>query len=69
MSDIRSRWVLTRGLTASGGSPRAINVCWLMGRNLVAQVHALGMHSSVDGKLVLQYAMRKFNPIASTGPA
>jgi hypothetical protein len=21
MSDIRSRWVLTRGLTASGGSP------------------------------------------------
>jgi hypothetical protein len=67
VSDIRSRWVLTRGLTASGGTPLEPSMFAIEGQLSVAKAACMPWASSVDETCITQY---KFNPaIASTGPA
>jgi hypothetical protein len=53
VSDIRSRWVLTRGLTASGGTPLEPSMFAIEGQLSVANAGMPWAVSSVDGKLVL----------------
>ena len=62
MSDIRSRWVLTRGLIVSGGiPPRAIKACYSGAtRSSEGLVRAMGMCQASMGNLY-QYTLCKFS--------
>jgi hypothetical protein len=57
VSDIRSRWVLTRGLTASGGTPLEPSMFAIEGQLSVANARYMPWASpSVDGLVLIRNA-------------
>jgi hypothetical protein len=68
MSDISSRWVLTRGLIASGGTPLESKSAISGTRGSEGLVRALGMCQALM-KLVSIHCANLAEAVASTGPA